>query len=203
MKPENELFLDPDAFCLPFLLRGLLLVLWLCPRRILLWDSFEQNLDASMERMSGWVLTASSKTCLPYLGFPPLNRLGDHSLLTTNQVMGQLQVMEEQILRMQISKETPSAPQTQGYVRIWEYHHYKTLYIETVVVQWLGRHTSTAEGMGLIPDWRTKIPQNKTPNNKNKTQNKTNPTKKWSVLSYRWHLPSSRFQIQLDLQFDF
>ena len=54
-----------------------------------------------------------------------------------------------------------------------------------MVVQWLGRHTSTAEGMGLIPDWRTKIPQNKTPNNKNKTQNKTNPTKKWRVLSYR------------------
>ena len=117
--------------------------------------------------------------------------------------MGQLQVMEEQILRMQISKETPSASQTQGYVRIWEYYHYKTLYIETLVVQWLRLHTSTAGGMGLIPDWETKIPQNKTPNNNNKNHNKNNPTKKWSVHSYRWYLPSSRFQIQSDLQFDF
>ena len=26
-------------------------------------------------------------------------------------------------------------------------------------VQWLGLHTSTAEGMGLIPGWGAKIPQ--------------------------------------------
>ena len=158
-----------------------------------------------MERMSDWVLTASSKTCLPYLGFSPLNRLGDYSPLTTDWVMGQLQVKEEQILRMQISKEIPFASQTEGYKRIWEYHYYKTLYIEMLVVQWLRLHTYTAWGMGLILDWGTKTPQNKTPNNKKlkPNQNKNNPTKKWSVYSYRWYLPSSRFQIQLDLQFDF
>ena len=27
-----------------------------------------------------------------------------------------------------------------------------------LVVQWLGLHTFTAEGMGSIPGWRTKIP---------------------------------------------
>ena len=158
-----------------------------------------------MERMSGWVLTASSKTCLLYLGFPPLNRLGDYSPLTTNWVMGQLQVIEEQILRMQISKETDSASQTQGYVRIWEYYHYKTLYIETLVVQWLRLHISTAGGMGLIPDWGTKIPQNKTPNNNHKNQTKTKTTPQRNDVSTPigdiCHHPDSRYNRTYNLIF--
>ena len=30
---------------------------------------------------------------------------------------------------------------------------------DSPVVQWLGLHASTAEGLGVIPGWGTKIPQ--------------------------------------------
>ena len=35
-----------------------------------------------------------------------------------------------------------------------------TMYLgNSLVVQWLGLHAFTAEGVGLIPGWGTKIPQ--------------------------------------------
>ena len=36
------------------------------------------------------------------------------------------------------------------------------------MVQWLGLHTFTAEGVGLIPGWGTKIPQAVQPGKKKK-----------------------------------
>ena len=35
----------------------------------------------------------------------------------------------------------------------------KTQYGNSLALQWVGLHTSTAEGPGSIPGWGTKIPQ--------------------------------------------
>lgn len=40
-----------------------------------------------------------------------------------------------------------------------EYAAFKNWIRETSLVQQLGLHTSTVGGMGLTPDWGTKIPQ--------------------------------------------
>ena len=39
-----------------------------------------------------------------------------------------------------------------------------------LAVQWLGFHAFTAEGLGSIPDWGTKIPTSRTAKKKKKKQ---------------------------------
>ena len=68
----------------------------------------------------------------------------------------------------------------------------KTQYGNSLALQWVGLHTSTAEGPGSIPDWGTKIPQAKPCSMVKTKTNQNNPTR-WQRKTVTLHRNTSKF----------